>query len=171
MNPINEADTGISISAKPLFQILKAAECPSLSSRSTLTYHIGADMENNALEDMYFQISQNTGKGLFNKDWIPVSAIREVFERLPETAAVTSISLNAIFSGKSTNSSGFLLAVLKAEGLVIALEGKRRSYQRNTSEAFVEQMKRLIDISESSQSTIESKKSTKPPRKPIQANT
>ena len=171
MNPINEADTGIFISATPLIQILKTAECPSLSSRSTLTYHIGANMENNALEELYFQISHNTGKGLFNKDWIPVSAIREVFERLPEAAAVTSISLNPIFTGKSTNSSGFLLAVLKAEGLVIIQEGKRRSYQRTTSDAFVEQMKRLIDIGESSQSTIKSKKSTNPPRKPIQANT
>lgn len=171
MNPIKEADTGISLPDTPSIQTLKTAECPSLSGRSTLTYHIGADMADRALGELYFQISFNTGKGLFNNDWIPVSAIREVFEKLPETASVTSISLNAIFIGKSTNSSGFLLAVLKAEGLVITLEGKRRSYQRTTSEAFEDQMNRLIAKSKSSSSTDESKGNTKKQRKLSQENT
>lgn len=171
MNPINEAVTDLSIPVTPSIQILKTAECPSLSSRSTLTYHIGVDMESKALGELYFQISFNTGKGLFNKEWIPAGSIREVFEKLPETAAVTSISLNAIFSGKSTNSSGFLLAVLKAEGLVIVIEGKKRSYQRTTSDAFVEQMKRLIDISKSGSSTDESIGIAKKPRKSNQGRT
>lgn len=165
MNPINEADTEVSVSVTPSILALKTAECPSLSSRSTLTYNIGADIEDTALEELYFQISHNTGKGLFNKDWIPVSAIREVFEAIPETAAVTSISLNAIFSGKSTNSSGFLLAILKAEGLVIALEGKRRNYQRTTSEAFLAQMKQLINFGKSVSSTNESIANARKPRK------
>ncbi len=171
MNDINEADTEVSICVTPSIQVLKTAECPSLSGRSTLTYHIGAHMEGKELDQLYFQISHNSGKGLFNKDWIPVSAIREVFEKLPETAAVTSISLNPIFRGKSTNSSGFLLAVLKEEGLVILLEGKRRSYQRTTSNAFLEQMRKLIKLSKSAPSTIESSGSTSKSRKLSQANT
>lgn len=166
MNPLKDADTKVSIPVSPSIRILKTAECLSLSSWSTLTYHIGADIDGGQGE-LHFQISLNTGKGLFNKDWIPVSAIREVFEGLPETSAVTSITLNPIFLGRSTNSSGFLLAILKAEGLVIVVEGKRRSYRRTTSDAFVEQMNRLIASNRSSLLANESKGNQRKQKKPI----
>lgn len=125
-------------------RILKSASCPSLSGRSTLTYQIGTDATQEGLEEIYFRIQTNTGKGLFNNDWVSSSTIQKVFEAFPENATVTSVSLNEIFNGKSVNTAGFLLAALKAEGLVIAMQGKRRYYERASSEAFVNEMNRLI---------------------------
>lgn len=131
-------------------RILKIANCLSLSGRSTLTYHIGCKVGiegegGSANSDVQFRIQGNTARGFFSNEWIPASAIQLVFETLPVNAPVTAAALNAIFQGKSVNTAGFLLAVLKAEGLVVALKDKRRYYERANSDAFVDEINGLIE--------------------------
>ena len=96
-------------------RVLKQSTCPSLSGASTLTYEIGADA-NGAL---YFRITGNSGGGLFGKEWVAWSAIEPALADSPITAG--SLKRAGVCTGKSANTPGFLLAVLKAEGLVTSL--------------------------------------------------
>jgi len=132
-------------------KVLKNGECPSLSGRSSLTYHIGcsSDLLDKAgdefNEGISFRIHANSGSGLFSDQWVPVSALKTVFDKEQSKDAVTSSSLNSVFAGRSVNTAGFILAVLKAEGLVVHMEDKRRYYQCTSTDQFFAEMKILAD--------------------------
>jgi hypothetical protein len=132
-------------------KVFKIAECPSLSGRSSLTYHIGcrSDLLEKAgaefNDGISFRIHGNSGKGLFSDQWVQVSALKTVFDKEKSKDAVTSSSLNSVFAGRSVNTAGFILAVLKAEGLVVHMEDKRRYYQCTSTDQFFGEMKILAD--------------------------
>lgn len=122
--------------------VLKIGTCESLSGRSVLTYHIGYKGEPPTDDEMAFRngihvrIHENSGKGLFSDDWVPFSALDAIFEKEGSEIPVSSASLSTVFAGKSVNTAGFLLAVLKSEGLVNQLEDRKRSYVCVKSDAF-----------------------------------
>lgn len=129
----------------PLVRILKIATCPSLSGRSTLTYHIGCDDKAAGISNIQFRIYENTGKGFFCDDWVPMQQIRETFEAGEPNAVITSASMNRIFNGKSVNTAGFLIAILKTEGVIAVTEDKRRRYEECDSVKFEQEMAKLIE--------------------------
>ena len=137
--PTKGANTPVSASA---IRILKIAVCPTLSGKSELTYHIGCKGDS----DIQFRIYANTGRGFFSKEWISTSAIQKGFEKSKPDEPITSLSFTGIFHGKSVNTQGFLLAVLKAEGLVSTIKGKR-GYQPADSGAFVAEIQELMKSS------------------------
>lgn len=100
-------------------EVTKTATCPSLSGASTLTYEIGTTEE-----ETFYRAVNNSAAGLFSKDWIPLSQITDLLA----TGNITSRTLQALYDGKSTNSAGFLLAVLKAEGLLVPKIGTKYQY-------------------------------------------
>jgi hypothetical protein len=111
---------------KEEIRIVKVASCPSLSGRSTLTYHIGSkDTE------IYIRIFENSEGGLFSKDWVSMDLIE-----LSTETPITSSSLQGLFKGKSSNSPGFIMAVLKKEGLIKSPVGKSRNYMCNDPAPF-----------------------------------
>lgn len=132
-------------------KVLKTGECPSLSGRSSLTYHIGcrSDLLDKAGDEfneaVSFRIHANSGSGLFSDQWVAVAALKTVFDKESSKDAVTSSSLNSVFAGRSVNTAGFILAVLKAEGLVVHMEDKRRYYQCTGTDQFFAAMKILAD--------------------------
>lgn len=132
-------------------KLLKIGECPSLSGRSNLTYHIGCRSDllgksgDEFNEAVSFRIHANSGSGLFSDQWVAVSALETVFDKETSKDAVTSSSLNSVFAGRSVNTAGFILAVLKAEGLVVHMEDKRRYYQCTSTDQFFAAMKILAD--------------------------
>ena len=138
----------------PSIRILKIATCPSLSGRSTLTYHIGCKSESKSEPsskgdtgknpEIQFRVYANTARGFFSKEWVSASAIQKAFAKIPVNSPVSSPSLNAIFHGRSVNTAGFLLAVLKAEELVAVMKDKQRYYQRTDSSGFVAEVKSLM---------------------------
>ena len=93
------------------FRVIKTAVCPSLTAKSTLSYHIGCQ-EN----DIFFRIAANSGGGYFNPDWISLKTISSAIEAAPKP--LTSSSLTPLFTGRSINTPSFLFALLLAEGLV-----------------------------------------------------
>jgi len=119
-------------------RVLKIGNCPSLSARSTLTYHVGS----NAQSEIQLRVYANTGKGFFNQEWIPLNAIQHAFEK--SNKPITSSVLNSLFRGKSVNTPAFLFAVLKHEGLVMPSEGKR-SYECIDPVKFMEEVNALIE--------------------------
>jgi len=113
---------------KPAVQslrILKVGRCPTVSGKSTLTYHVGCTAES----AIQIRLYANSGNGFLNQDWIPWTAIQERLKPQSGESTFTSQVLHALFRGKSLNSPGFLMAVLKAEGVVKPSAVKRRCYE------------------------------------------
>jgi hypothetical protein len=122
-------------------RILKVESCPSLSGKSTLTYHIGC----NTLSEIQVRVHANTGNGFFSKEWIPLASIQQLLDKRPAGKAIASSSFTSIFHGKSVNTSGFLLAVMKHEGLVQPLKDKRRCYESIESTEFMAEVMALLE--------------------------
>jgi hypothetical protein len=119
-------------------RILKIATCQSLSGRASLTYHVGTRDD----RDVCFRIWDTSGKGVFSKEWVCASDIHKV---LKEHDALTAPVMLPLFKvGRSVNSAGFLLAVLKNEGLVALSEEHAHQYVRTDPTAFVEEITALI---------------------------
>jgi hypothetical protein len=103
---------------------LKTSECPSLSGSSILTYQIGCNDDN----EVHVALTGNTGKGIFNKDWISLEEIDSLLAT--EKGPITSGSLKELFDGKSSNSAGFVLAVILSEGLLKISSNNQRNYEK-----------------------------------------
>ena len=124
----------------PSTRILKVATCPSLSGKSTLTYHIGCNSES----DIQFRIANNTGGGFFSKEWIALDTILNIFDQQPDNKPIVSLLLYPLFQGKSLNTPAFLLAMLRQEGLVSQLQDHPKHYERMSSDAFMTEIEKLI---------------------------
>ena len=120
---------------------VKSATCKSLSGKSELSYHIAYDSDN----EIYFRIVGNSGNGFYSCEWIALSAIEEVFESRPPMAGITAFTLTKLFKGKSANTPGFLLAVLKAEGLIQTLPDRKRACEPIPNSSFVNDIYALVD--------------------------
>ena len=125
--------------SKPEVRILKTGTCPTLSSKSTLTYHVGSDADS----AIQIRVHANSGGGYFNLEWIPLANILEILKKQPR---ITAFALRPLYAGKSTNSPGFLLAVIVAEGLVRLAGEKERHYVATDSAKFLDEVKALMDM-------------------------
>jgi len=90
---------------------LKDGNCPSLTGRSTLDYQLGLKDES----ELYLRLISNTGSGFFSKEWIACSMIEQL---ITGAAELTSTSFKTLFPNKSVNTGGFVMAVVKALGLI-----------------------------------------------------
>ncbi|MDP1927575.1 MAG: hypothetical protein Q8K62_03590 [Thiobacillus sp.] len=135
-------------------RILKVATCPSLSGKSTLTYHIGCT----AKSEIQFSVYANTNAGFFSQEWIALSAIQKLFDTSPSGTPITAFILYPLFQGKSLNTPYFLFAALLSEGLVRPSEIVKRCYDRTDPKAFMAEVKPLIA------STVSLSPDDKPPK-------
>ena len=103
-------------------QALTRGSCPTLSGKSTLHYELGLDGKQTPL----FRITACTGGGFFSKEWVSLPSIHLALQK---SKAVTAILLFPLFKGKSVNTPGYLLAVLRAEKLIQPLPGKTRVHE------------------------------------------
>ena len=119
--------------------VVKTASCDTLTKKSKLTYHIGTLPDG----EVYFRIHKNTGNGFFSNEWISLADIRKVLSKIPVGKPVTAIMLNDLFTGKSVNTPGFLIAVLAHEKLIIPMQGKKRSHEPVDPEEITEWINQL----------------------------
>jgi hypothetical protein len=115
---------------QPSIRVIKTATCKSLSGKSDLTYHLGVDEESN----LQMRVFANSSSGYFSQEWVPFSAVQPILSKAP---FITSFTLRSLYVGKSTNSPGFLLAALKAEGLVKLKGEKERVYVALEDTSFI----------------------------------
>jgi hypothetical protein len=101
--------------------ILKVSDCPSLSARSTLTYHLGRCPEGR----LYLRLFHNTGSGFFSNEWMPVVSIETLLE---QEVPLTSTSFKKLYPGKSVNTAGFLMAALFDLGVIRSSHELKRQY-------------------------------------------
>ena len=121
-------------------RILKTATCPSLSAKSTLTYNIGCNAEG----EIHFQVVANDGGGFWNDDWVAQQSIQAVLNKQSLGHDITSASLRPLYPSKSTNSPGFLLAVLKAIGMVQVSHTNPRCYELGSPQAFMAEVTAML---------------------------
>ena len=121
-------------------RVIKSDTCPSLSGRSTLTYQIGASPES----AISIRLFANSGGGFFNRDLIEFQTLQEVLKKRTGANPVTSSAFGELFPGKSVNTTGFLLAVLKHMALVKPLPDRPRCYEFVDSGPWLAEMEALI---------------------------
>ena len=105
--------------------VVRTGTCDTLTKKSKLTYQIGTLPDG----EVYFRIHKNSGNGFFSNEWVALADIQKVLSKIPVGKPVTAIMLNDLFTGKSVNTPGFLLAVLVHEKLLIPMQGKKRSHE------------------------------------------
>jgi len=119
-------------------RVLRTGTCPSLSGKSKLGYEIGC----NPAAEIHLRVAKNSGKGYYSGAWVSWSQLHQVLGK-PGSKPITFSTLGPIFQGKSINTAGFLLAVLKHEGLVQPSEEHRRCYERLDPAAFLTEIQTL----------------------------
>jgi hypothetical protein len=129
--------------------ILKKGTCPTLTGKSKLSYVIGCNDQN----DVFIRIAANTGGGFYSGEWVAVKDIETALTKTPDE--VTSLALFKLFKGKSVNSAGFLLAVLKHEGVVETVKGKKRKH------TYID-IGRIANLSKTSTKKVTAKKKATP---------
>ena len=134
MNSEINADTEIGANAgtaaDPKITVVRTDSCPSLSGKSTLKFIIGK-----TAGQIVLQVAGNTGGGYWNDDAIALRDIQAELAKQPK--AVTSGTLRCLYPSKSNNSPGFLLAILKAVGLVQVSPSNTRCYEALDPKAFI----------------------------------
>ena len=120
-------------------RIVKIAECSSLSERTSITYHLGCRDK----DDICFRIWGTSGKGVFSKEWVSASDIHKVLDKHKLLNATTLLPVFKV--GRSVNTAGFLLAVLKHEQLVAQSPDDAYKYMPVPSEKFVAAMAALTN--------------------------
>lgn len=144
-------------------RIIKIASCPTCSGKAKLTYHFGCTKDN----QVHIRIVVNSGGGFFSEEWVPLKATLTALDKAPHP--ITALPFVNLFIGKSVNTPGFLLAILKQEGLVKLLEGKVRGYERIDSGAFMAEVNKLVssgvDLKYVPVLPIKKSASTLPPKK------
>ena len=116
--------------------VVKTGTCDTITKKSRLTYHIGTLPDG----EVYFRIHKNSGNGFFSREWIALADIQKVLSKIPVGKPVTAIMLNDLFTGKSVNTPGFLLAVLVHEKLLIPMKGKKRSHEPGEIAEWIERL-------------------------------
>lgn len=121
---------------EPDVRILKVSKCPSLSNRSTLTYHVGCSGNR-----ILLRVFHNTGEGCFNPEWVAYHSVKDV---LTSNTSITAAALRSIFEGKSVNTAGFVLAMLKDLGLIETSKANLRCYSYTDAKPFEQEVAELI---------------------------
>jgi hypothetical protein len=109
----------------------KTGTCPSLSGKSKLTYEFGLDDKST----WHVRIAKSSGTGYFSKDWVPMEHVQRVLTK-NGAKPISCHTLSPIFKGRSVNTPGFVLAVLKQVGLVQTGPDNPRNYQLLEGQAF-----------------------------------
>jgi hypothetical protein len=103
--------------------IVATQKTKTVSGKSDLTYHLGKDEDASA----YIRIWVNSSNGFFSNEWVSLTGIIELLEQ-QSGESFTSFVFESLFSGKSVNTPGFLVATLLTEGVLTLAKGKKRKY-------------------------------------------
>jgi hypothetical protein len=105
-------------------------ECPSLTGRSSLIFAIGRHPADASLG---LRIVANSGGGMFCDEWAEGRRIDEIVRGKSELIAQ---SFSVLHPGRSVNTGGFVLAVLKHLGLLRISSENSRLHEHIPSTTF-----------------------------------
>lgn len=129
---------------KPHITILFKADCSKLSAsaKGGLTYHLGVNQDSSAY---VIRVTANASGGFFSNEWITLDAILETIEANGGDRAFNAQIFKELYASKGANNHGFLAAVLRAEGVLVADEFKPQSNRLGDAEAFRDKLQALLD--------------------------
>lgn len=104
-------------------EVIHTGECLSVSGRSTLEFEVGRHTKEGTL---HLRIAGNSGRGMWARGWASASAIQDIVLGEGE---LTAKSFHGLHPGKSINTGGFVLAVLKELGLIRANDENTRVHE------------------------------------------
>jgi hypothetical protein len=99
-----------------------AANKAGQHSKGQISYRILTDELH---QNLFITIVGNEGGGWFSNEIVGVSKIEEILSKLKTKSPLPTKSFAPAFESKSANNAGFLVAVLRAEGLLNAAEESR----------------------------------------------
>lgn len=101
------------------FWLVKDGTAPKLGARAegSITYNVLADNERRQL---FIAITGNKGGGYFSKEHVDLSTIEARLGTAASAKPFSSKTFKEAFVGRSSNNAGFLVAVLRHEGLLAA---------------------------------------------------
>jgi hypothetical protein len=126
------------VSNEPTIRIVKSGVCPTLSGKSRLTYQVGCRNES----ECAIRVVSNSAAGFFSNEWLPLPLVEKALRSDEARRGITSALFRPLFRGKSVNTAGFLLAVLRHEGVVARAKEKvrvRASQQRDVGRLRLQQ--------------------------------
>lgn len=111
------ADTDVESPGVPCYRLIRAARAPKMGLRSTgeILYQVLTD---DSHQEVYLRISGNQGGGFVSDEAVSVHALVRCITSLESGEVLRSGAFKPAFSGRSSNNSGFISAVLLAEGLL-----------------------------------------------------
>jgi hypothetical protein len=118
---------------EPTITTVKKATCKNLNGSATLTYQIGQD-DTGAI---HWKIAASTGNGMFSTEYVAFTDIQKALADWSTNLPLTSMTLRALFQGKSVNTPAFLLATLVNEGILQQVPEKKRHYQLGDAKPFL----------------------------------
>ena len=125
-------------------EVIFTGACESLSGRSDLAFSIGRHTEDGTL---HLAITGNSGGGMWCRDWASASEIQSISIG---AEGLTAKSFHALHPGKSVNTGGFVLAVLKELGLIRPNAENTRLHDHTPTTTFQQLvMARIAQSSES----------------------
>lgn len=117
--PPAPADATTQEAIKPSFWLLKEGTAPKLGARAEggISYHVLADNDH---QHLFIAITGNESGGYFSREQVPFDKIEACLDTSQSAKPFPSKAFKEAFTGRSSNNAGFLVAVLRSEGLLAA---------------------------------------------------
>lgn len=123
-------------------RILFQGTCPKLTKRGAgeLTYELGIDDAGNSC----IRLAANASSGAFSHEWLSLGYIRTMLDiKNEQEQTFAATVLNTLFVKRSSNNYGYLAAILKAEGVLLALVGQYTLLKLGTWEPLLQKIDSL----------------------------
>ena len=117
----------------PDMKVLKTSSCKTLSGKSTLTYQLGCTSDS----AIHLRISKYSGGGFFSDEWVKYEDIQAVLKERSKDSPIMSHFISPLLQGKSSNTSGFIMAVLSHLKLIRPLPKKKRLHELLDAKTFL----------------------------------
>ena len=114
----------------PQFWLLKEGTAPKLGARAEggIRFHVLADAER---QHLFVAITGNPSGGYFSRERVPFEKIEACLDAIPSGKPCPSKAFKETFVGRSSNNAGFLVAVLRSEGLLAAAPDAESQHVRH----------------------------------------
>ena len=125
--------------SNPDMKVLKTSSCKTLSGKSTLTYQIGCNPD----DEIHLRLTKNSGGGFFSDEWVKYEDIQAVLKERAKDSPIMSHFISPLLKGKSSNTSGFIMAVLSHLKLIRPLPKKKRLHELLDAKPFLDTVEKL----------------------------
>lgn len=146
----NEVDQETTVTLDDPVRVIQTSSCFSLTARSTLSYELGIKGDS----ELYLRLISNTASGFFSKEWTPCAVIEQM---IAGSSELTSTSFKKLFPNKSVNTGGFVMAVVKALGLIRTNEENTRWHEQVPERTFEDVAREAMEQPSPAKKEVEGK--------------